>query len=87
MLLKVDTQGHQLNVIRGGAAFLRQTVVVIAEVSVAELFSGSYSFAEFIAAMEEKGFYVPDILHLRCHRDNTDTQLADIAFVNCAKLV
>ena len=56
---------------------MRQTVVVIAEVSVAEL----------IAAMEEKGFYVLDLLHLRCRRDSTDTQLADIAFVNCAKLV
>ena len=41
LLLKIDTEGYELNVIRGGAAFLRQTDVVIAEVSVAERLSGS----------------------------------------------
>ena len=86
LLLKIDTEGYELNVIRGGAAFLRQTDVVIAEVSVAERFSGSYDFAEFITAMGEHGFDVHDFLHLSYRCDNTGTQLADIAFVNRAKL-
>ena len=72
-MLKVDMEGYELNVIRGRAAFLRRTDVVIAEVSFAERFSGSYSFAEFIAAMKEKVFYVFDLLRLRCRRDSTDS--------------
>ena len=86
LLLKIDTEGHELNVIRGGAAFLRQTDVVIAEVSVAERFSGSYAFAEFITAMAEQGFDVHDFLRLSYRRDSPRTQLTDIAFVNRAKL-
>lgn len=86
LLLKIDTEGYELNVIRGGAAFLRQVDVVIAEVSVAERFSGSYAFAEFIGTMAEEGFDVHDFLRLSYRRDGAGTQMADIAFVNRDRL-
>jgi FkbM family methyltransferase len=86
LLLKIDTEGYELNVIRGGDAFLQRTDVVIAEVSVAERFSGSYAFAEFIAAMDERGFSVHDFLRLSYRRDGTGAQLADIAFINRARM-
>ena len=62
--LKIDAEGAELDVIRGASATLRDTQFVIAEVSVAPRFEGGYRFAEFIAAMDEAGFSVCDILDL-----------------------
>ena len=50
--------------IRGATATLRQTLFVIAEVAATQRFQGGYRFAEFIAAMDEAGFEVCDILDL-----------------------
>lgn len=86
LLLKIDTEGFELNVIRGGEQFLQHTDVVIAEVSIAERFAGSYAFAEFIAAMDERGFAVHDVLRLSYRRDGAGAQMADIAFVPRARL-
>jgi FkbM family methyltransferase len=61
--LKIDTEGAELEVIRGATATLEQTLFVIAEVSVLHnRFEGSYSFAQFIAAMNQAGFEVCDLL-------------------------
>jgi FkbM family methyltransferase len=61
--LKIDTEGAELEVIRGAAATLEQTALVIAEVGVLHnRFPGSYSFAQFIAAMDQAGFEVCDLL-------------------------
>ena len=61
--LKIDTEGAELEVIRGAAATLERTLFVIAEVDVLHnRFEGSYSFAQFIAAMDQAGFEVCDLL-------------------------
>ena len=67
--LKIDTEGAELEVIRGAAATLERTLFVIAEVSVLHnRFEGSYSFAQFIAAMDQAGFEVCDLLGIgRAH--------------------
>jgi FkbM family methyltransferase len=60
--LKIDTEGHEDKVIEGASAFLRKAEFVIAEVSVANRFEGSYRFAEFIGLMDSKGWQLTDIL-------------------------
>lgn len=60
--LKIDAEGFELEVIRGGTEFLKQTEFVLAEVSVDARFRGSYTFAEFIGAMHERGFEVCHVL-------------------------
>lgn len=80
ILLKIDTEGHELAVIKGGSAFLRRVDVVVAEVSVAPRFEGAYGFSEFIAAMDRHGFEVCDFLRLSYMRGAAGTQFADIAF-------
>jgi FkbM family methyltransferase len=63
--LKIDTEGAELEVIRGASATLERTLFVIAEVSVLHnRFQGSYSFAQFIAAMDQAGFEVCDLLRV-----------------------
>jgi|TARA_B110000495_G_C22825802_1_gene481909 FkbM family methyltransferase len=80
ILLKIDTEGYELEVIKGGDEFLRRIDVVIAEVSVAPRFEGAYGFAELIAAMDQRGFEVFDFLRLSYVRGGAGTQFADIAF-------
>ncbi|GMU55139.1 MAG: hypothetical protein AMXMBFR33_42850 [Candidatus Xenobia bacterium] len=60
--LKIDTEGFELEVIRGATNLLRETQFVLAEVSVIERFEGSYSFSDFIAAMSEREFELSDVL-------------------------
>jgi FkbM family methyltransferase len=62
--LKIDTEGFELQVIEGASEFLRETEFVIAELSVAERFVGSYLFAEFTEAMNRNDFYLWDILYI-----------------------
>ncbi len=62
--LKIDTEGFELEVIRGAPKFLRKTQFVIAEVSVAKRFVGGYSFPEFTEAMTRNGFFLWDIVNV-----------------------
>ena len=61
-IIKIDTEGHELSVIKGAAKTLQQTTMVIAEVSVAKRFNESYQFSEFISEMASHGFELLDIL-------------------------
>jgi len=56
--LKIDTEGFEDQVVRGATNFLRRTQFVIAEVSVAERFLESYTFAEFTELMDENDFFL-----------------------------
>jgi FkbM family methyltransferase len=63
--LKIDTEGFEYQVIEGATNFLRDTQFVIAEVNVAKVYEGSYSFAEFIEIMAENDFALCDILYTK----------------------
>jgi FkbM family methyltransferase len=61
--LKIDTEGYEHNVIGGATELLKETEFVIAEISTRpKRFDQNYSFAEFIALMDEHGFRFCDIL-------------------------
>jgi FkbM family methyltransferase len=60
--LKIDTEGYEIDVVEGATELLREAQFVIAEVSIADRFVESYSFADFIAIMDSRGFRVCDIL-------------------------
>ena len=61
--LKIDTEGFELNVIQGAREFLKQTQFVIAETNVIPRHENSYTFHEFVNAMNEEGFELVDILN------------------------
>lgn len=79
--LKIDTEGLELEVIRGATGLLRDTEFVIAEVSILKRFEASYTFAEFIAEMAARGFEVFDVLQV-VRPDPSGTRYVDLAFVN-----
>jgi FkbM family methyltransferase len=60
--LKVDTEGFEHRVIGGATRVLAETQFVVVEVSVVRSFPGGYTFAEFIALMDERGFELLDVL-------------------------
>jgi len=56
-LIKVDTEGYELNVIMGGSKVIRNADVVIMETSFYELYKGQALFSEVHDAMNDLGFY------------------------------
>ena len=78
--LKVDTEGFEDQVIAGAANLLRDTQFVLAEVSVMKRFEGSYTFADFVAAMLAHGFRVCDVLHVARGRQDREAQYVDALF-------
>jgi FkbM family methyltransferase len=60
VLLKLDVQGYELEVLRGGNEVLAKTDVVIAECALVEYNTGSPVFADVVAFMKERGFVVYD---------------------------
>ena len=77
--LKIDTEGFEDQVIMGATNFLRRTEFVIAEVSVAERFVDSYTFAEFTELMDENDFFLWDVLGV------SGVRFLDVAFVRRSK--
>ena len=60
-LLKIDSEGFELEVLAGATGLLADVQCLIAEVSVAERYAGGYDFASFIAALDGYGFQMFDI--------------------------
>ena len=56
--LKIDTEGHELEVLKGAVRTLRRCEFVIAELSIKKRFAGGYRFSEAIAFMAAQGFEV-----------------------------
>ena len=54
--IKIDTEGYELEVIKGLNDNVDRISFIIAEASVRKRFLDSYSFDEFIMAMKDRGF-------------------------------
>ena len=57
IVMKLDVQGYEGNVLRGGIDILRQTRIVIAETTFTPLYKGQTSLGELCAIMEPLGFH------------------------------
>lgn len=80
-LIKVDTQGAELDVLSGAEQILSETEMVILEVSFFKFFNGGPQFYDCIQFMHDRGFVVYDIFDLQYRLlDNAMSQV-DIAFV------
>jgi FkbM family methyltransferase len=79
-LLKIDTEGHELNVLRGATETLRSVDCVIAEVSVGPRFEDSYEFSEVVGLLGDAGFELADVLTLKRDIPTTRVRFLDAAF-------
>lgn len=71
-LLKVDTDGHEISVLHGGAEFLRRCAVAVVEVTQANL-------SDVVSFMSERDFVIFDIVE-PCYFDDALWQV-DVIFV------
>jgi FkbM family methyltransferase len=83
LVLKIDTEGNELNVLKGAGLLLESTDFVIAEASVAKRFEGSYTFDELITFMAEKGFTLFSILSIEHSPNEIRPRFADVVFAKC----
>ena len=60
--LKIDTEGHELAVLRGATRTLKRCEFVVAEVSIKKRFADGYRFSEVVAFMADHGFEVHSFL-------------------------
>ena len=56
IIMKLDVQGYEANVLRGGIDVLKQTRVVIAETTFTPLYQGQSSLGDLCAILEPLGF-------------------------------
>ncbi|WP_349657580.1 FkbM family methyltransferase [Xanthomonas sp. 10-10] len=80
-LLKIDTEGYELQILRGAVESLRKMTYVMLELSVIERFHGSYTCQELVSFMQQQGFQ----LHT-CLSASVDAQgycrVVDAVFIN-----
>jgi FkbM family methyltransferase len=80
-LVKVDVQGAELDVLKGGIETLKRTEYVVLEAVFFQVFINGPSFAEIIAFMKQQGFVVYEFFDpLYRPLDGAMSQI-DIAFV------
>ena len=81
--MKIDTEGYELEVIRGASAILKKTRFILAEVRHNhESFDGVYKLHEFVQALHKNGFVLTMILTAKpfiadlCFQPVSDLQIA-----------
>jgi len=82
-LMKVDTEGFELEVLKGGVESIRHIKYLMLEISVIKRFEGSYNCSELFAFLQSHGF----ILHT-CLSASVDAEgfcrVIDAVFINTA---
>jgi FkbM family methyltransferase len=80
-LLKIDTQGAELNVLSGYEVSLQQTEFVLLEVSFFKFFEGGDQLHDVIAFMKLRGFVAYDIFDFQYRPLDDALSQVDIVFV------
>ena len=80
-VIKIDTQGSELDVLMGAETVLRDTELVILEVSFFEFFKGGPQIYDYITFMKERGFVAYDLFDLQYRLLDGAMSQCDIAFV------
>jgi FkbM family methyltransferase len=68
-LLKTDTQGFDVEVLRGAGAFLSQTSAVQVELSVLPIYANAPGYQEVIAELQQLGFDLSGMFPVTLDRD------------------
>lgn len=84
ILLKLDTEGHELDALAGATDLLQITDVVISEVSVAKRFEGGYRFEDILLFMKDHDFRFVDILAVAHAPGELGPRHMDVLFMRAA---
>lgn len=84
--LKLDVQGHELDVLRGGPATLSRSVAIQVEMSFVQLYAHQASWLELVSHLLEKGFVLCHLEPGFVDRRTGVLQQADGLFLSAAGL-
>lgn len=79
VLLKTDTQGHDLEVLQGGVEFLKKTSAVLTEAAVEVIYEGAPAFTEILQFLEHNEFEASGFYPIS-HRSESLTMIEFDAF-------
>ncbi|MEE2690146.1 MAG: FkbM family methyltransferase [Pseudomonadota bacterium] len=71
ILLKTDTQGYDINVVRGAAQTMDRVKLLQAEIAVGHIYEGAPHYTEALSLFESLGFRLIDLHLLRRKKDGT----------------
>lgn len=77
--LKIDTEGHELDVLIGSEGLLDRCEFILCEVSIGHRFQGSYSSKELVDWLAERGFTASKIMRSVRSKDH-QLLFADMLF-------
>lgn len=80
-IIKLDTQGTELDILLGASSILQNTECIIIEVSFYEFYKESPIFADVITFMNERNFVVYDITDFVYRPYDTAIAQVDLVFV------
>lgn len=80
-LIKIDVQGAELDVLRGGLTTLASAQAVVMELSVTEYNAGAPLMDETVKFMEDHGFYMAELLGDIVHPINRNVIQRDALFL------
>ena len=83
--LKVDTQGFEMQVLRGAPRLIETLIGVQLETSLAPLYEGQPDFIELLAEMRRLGFEIWSVNPGFANRDTGRLLQADVTFFKVAK--
>jgi FkbM family methyltransferase len=78
--IKIDTQGSELDVLRGAESFLNQVDLIYLECPIIEYNLGAPTIQDYLDYMREQKFVPTDILEV--HRNENVLLQVDIMFIN-----
>lgn len=81
ILIKVDTQGYEMDVLRGAEETLKKAVMVEVELSFAELYKGQTLYKGVIDFMESHGFQLWSLFPIFTDKSTARLLQADAIFV------
>ncbi len=81
-MLKIDTQGHEPDVLEGAGRYLGKIRIVVAELMLYDLYSKSLSFTDIEKFLIPAGFKLFDISYISKNPMNGRTDWVDVIYVN-----
>ncbi|MEO0973620.1 MAG: FkbM family methyltransferase [Pseudomonadota bacterium] len=80
-VLKIDAEGFELGILKGGRRVLAECHLLILEISLIPRYEGEATLKDLLAFLEEEGFALYEIIELSRRRADAPTTFMDVAFV------